>query len=430
MLQKHYAKYAKKLQEFIDDEELASSEIKALAFWANRYSFLNISVSTDNGMFFPQRFEISDKNKNISILENKDVNGNSVFTITDLSAQQRQVDEFENGEQFSITINSDGYYSTESQRFDYELQFSDTKGIVTISGHYNIVVKILAAVFLVILSVAIFCLITFFGMKQKVDYLRLLTKDIRILESGNLSYDVHEQGNDEITELAKNINAMKKSFKSQIKEVEELTETNQKLITGISHDLRTPLTSMLLYAEILQNGHAKNPAQQKEYIDRLIKKIAHIKNLADDLLEYSTNNTVKHKKPKLYLPIKNVLYEEMSGICQYLSEQGFAIQEKLNWTEDTFLSTEENLERIFGNIVSNILKYADKTKPVTIKLFSSANKLFIVFQNEIAKPVSKTDSHEMGISIIKKLMAESEGSCTTRESDSTFEIELSFVVKQ
>ena len=82
------------------------------------------------------------------------------------------------------------------------------------------------------------------GVRRKILYVNQLSRDIEILEGGNLEYEVHVQGKDEISDLAAGLNAMKVSFKNQIEEVECLTRTNQEKVTENSHDLRTPLTTV------------------------------------------------------------------------------------------------------------------------------------------------------------------------------------------
>lgn len=105
----------------------------------------------------------------------------------------------------------------------------------------------------IILSFFFFFFLTMLGIRKKIVYINQLSQDIEILEGGNLEYEVHVQGNDETADLARGLNNMKDSFKNQIEKVENLTRKNQEMVTEISHDLRTPLTSVLLYAEILQN---------------------------------------------------------------------------------------------------------------------------------------------------------------------------------
>ena len=76
---------------------------------------------------------------------------------------------------------------------------------------------------------------------------------------------------------------MRESFKEQIKQEEYLLSANQSMVAEISHDMRTPLTSIILYAEILQSCKYKDEQQMKEYIDRILKKTNHMKNLSDHL---------------------------------------------------------------------------------------------------------------------------------------------------
>lgn len=97
----------------------------------------------------------------------------------------------------------------------------------------------------------IFVAIFISSIGKLISYICKLENDIQILEGGNLEYEVTEQGNDELTSLAKSMNRMRVSFREQMEREQALHQAHQHLITEMAHDLRTPLTGIMLYTEIL-----------------------------------------------------------------------------------------------------------------------------------------------------------------------------------
>jgi len=79
-----------------------------------------------------------------------------------------------------------------------------------------------------------------------MDYILQLSKEIQILEGGSLEYAITVKGKDELSKLAEGIEGMRKSFKRMIRKETEIVRENQKIVTEMSHDLRTPITSVML----------------------------------------------------------------------------------------------------------------------------------------------------------------------------------------
>ena len=85
----------------------------------------------------------------------------------------------------------------------------------------------------------------------------VLHDEIEILEGGSLDYPITVKGKDELSELAEGLDCMRVSFQGMIEREANIVQENQKMITEMSHDIRTPVTSIMLYTEILKNGNIK-----------------------------------------------------------------------------------------------------------------------------------------------------------------------------
>ena len=124
-------------------------------------------------------------------------------------------------------------------------------------------------------------------------YILQLKDEIEILEGGSLDYPITVKGKDELAALAKGLDNMRKSFAGLIDQEGKMVQENQRIITEMSHDLRTPVTSIILYTEILKKGTYKDQEQQREYIEKIGQKAQRMKQLTDNLFEYSLIGSVK-----------------------------------------------------------------------------------------------------------------------------------------
>ena len=312
----------------------------------------------------------------------------------------------------------------------YDVQLSDGTVQMFIMGMYSYKSYMFALIADIIVSFLLFFLLVMLGIRRKIIYINRLSKDIEILEGGDLEYEVHVDGSDEIADLAKGLNAMKSSFKNQIDKVEKLTRVNQEMVTEISHDLRTPLTAVLLYAEILQSGRYGDSEDKRDYLDKIVRKIQHMKDLSDKMLAYSVRASEEKYIPAEYVPVRSSLYDELSDMCGYLAEQGMNVKENLRWEEGSVFIYEEYLLRILDNLASNILKYADAQALVLVWDEYYEDEMCITFENAYKYQNNDRDSYSIGIRNIKMMMKEMGGKCEVVQDKGHFRICLRFQYKK
>ena len=99
-------------------------------------------------------------------------------------------------------------------------------------------------------------------------YIRKLSKEIEILEGGNLEYKITVNGKDELAALAGGLECMRESFRNQSIQEAEIVRENQKIVTQMSHDLRTPLTSIMLYTELTEKRNIQRRSSNSENISK------------------------------------------------------------------------------------------------------------------------------------------------------------------
>lgn len=218
-----------------------------------------------------------------------------------------------------------------------------------------------------------------------------LNEAARNIREGNLDFQIEPYHKDEIGQLAQSFELMRHSLKES-SEIQQKYEQNRKeLIANISHDLKTPMTSIKGYVEGIRDGIANTPEKMEKYIQTIHSKTLHMDHLIDELFLYS----------KLDLKRVPFHFEEVN-IHHYLLDRIEELQfdldnihvmityENTSQQNDIHVTmAREQFKRVFTNIIQNSLKYMDKSeKKISIKLIVENEKVIIECKDN-GKGISK-----------------------------------------
>lgn len=279
-------------------------------------------------------------------------------------------------------------------------------------------------------SVLFFIVLFLFLLGQKITYIRDLTEGVEALRAHRLDFVMPLEGNNELTQLAETINYLS-STEKQIREKERaLQEEKEQLIRTLSHDIRTPLTSIMSYSELLlgqaqsmqQKSIAQPLAAQTEYLELILKKAEQIKELTDILLDGGKRSPEFFKDARLLM---EQLAAEMEEALEEAAETFSTDFSNLPSFGGTFDVGE--LRRIFDNLTSNILKYADLTKPVSLVISMEGQALVIRQENSKPGGSVAAESHQLGIASIRRIAHNYGGSVDVTQEDTRFMIKIALL---
>lgn len=378
--------YVAELQSYVSSEELSTKDTEELSDWVTAKAvIISLWLYKDGKLVFDSDYP-----------DNTDYSGEPTYL------------EENNGSQF------------------YTVEFADGEAEAGLSGVFDYQLYNYAFFGELVIAFSIFIFMVLMGIRKKMKYIRKLSREIEILEGGNLEYKITVAGKDELAALAGGLDCMRESFRSQSIQESEIVRENQKIVTQMSHDLRTPLTSIMLYTELLKKGTYKDQQQFQEYIEKIERKTRRMKQLADNLFEYSLVSS--DRKIQLEDPEneKIIFYDLFSETVSYLKQQGYEVDFCVKWNEAKLQVNTEYISRILDNVTSNIQKYADKTSPVTIGSVKNGNMEGFYFENRAAVQTEETESTEVGIQSIKNMMAKMGGKCIAGKENETFRLILYF----
>lgn len=151
---------------------------------------------------------------------------------------------------------------------------------------------------------------------------------------------------------------LKNNFVELTKKLEYEKEIQNRIIASISHDIKTPLTSIMGYTERLKTKDIEKE-RQKKYIDIIYSKSQNIKELIDefdDYLSYNLENSIKKEK----ISIRNLSLIVKEEYEDEITQLGIKFSIKSNCDEATINIDKSKIRRVFGNIISNSIKHMDK----------------------------------------------------------------------
>lgn len=324
-------------------------------------------------------------------------------------------------------VSSDDYMKNPAITYGplYDIEFSDTTAQMSMECYFEYKYYYIVTFLGVAFSFVCFIVIMLLFINRKTSYISVLENEIKILEGGNLDYQITMHGNDELASLAQSINEMRKSFIERLENEDKARLANSELVTAMSHDLRTPLTALVGYLDIIEFKKYKSEENLKQYIHNSREKAYQIKHLSDKLFEYFTVFNTEEDDLELES------FDGIQLIDQMIDEQLLLLQNNGFYFEFDSCNTPFEIEinlisirRVFDNIFSNIMKYADKTMPVKIKCYIKDKWLLIDIENHIDQNLKETNGTGIGMKTCEKIIDKHNGKLSVIKTDDMYYVHI------
>lgn len=337
-----------------------------------------------------------------------------------------------------------GYRLTDGvmeQQYERNTKFKNGYATVIVNFYHSSVFIFPYFLFSLFVSVGLFLLILLFFINRKMKQVVLLKQEILRMSAGDLSTPVVSSGADEIGVLSRELDHLRLTLDQNIRQEQEAHQSNRELIAALSHDLRTPLTVLHGYLDILQLN--RNPAMQSTYVDRCLQKTDDIRRLTDRMFEYALVYNVSEPEQIQMLPVSlSKLLELFGEQMDFLELAGFhtelhfpnagtsdiASPDALTIRVDT-----ELCKRILNNLFSNILKYGSKQEAVALSMQLNLENngdatLCLILKNAVKPEHSAVESNRIGLKSSTRNMERMGGKLVVFQTDTFFEVTLSFPV--
>ncbi|AFS79729.1 two-component system signal transduction histidine kinase [Gottschalkia acidurici 9a] len=214
---------------------------------------------------------------------------------------------------------------------------------------------------------------------KRVKQFNEIKEGVEKIKDGDMNHVINVSGDGEFGKLSANINSITDGLKKSVNNELKSERLKTELITNVSHDIRTPLTSIITYVDLLKREEDREKSQ--EYIEILDQKAQRLKTLTDDLFEAT-------KASSGSIPVNFEKIDMISLITQGLGELNDKIEQselkfKINHPNDKVYVRADGklLWRVIENLLSNIFKYALKGSRVYVDIEESENTVNLIIKN-------------------------------------------------
>ena len=209
--------------------------------------------------------------------------------------------------------------------------------------------------------------------------IEFVTTNLKSIEMGNFDIEVRFDDDHQIRKLSKGINDIRIGYKTAIEEGLTSEKMKTELISNVSHDLKTPLTSIINYVNIIQREDITED-ERAAYIDILDEKSTRLKDLIEDLFEVSKMNSGKITLDKHDIDIVQLLHQCIAELDDYNTEKNMEF--KIKGIEEGIIQMDGmRMSRVFQNLGTNALKYGLDNTRVYINVQDIGSDILISFKN-------------------------------------------------
>ena len=274
----------------------------------------------------------------------------------------------------------------------------------------------------VLLGIIVFLLVFTLFVNNKVKYIKFLSSEVKVIKDEDFGKTIEVRGQDELAELCSSINNMSLELREKIDNEKKIEQNKNELITNVSHDLRTPLTSILGYVDLLKQNGFEDKEKFVEYISIIDERSKSLNTLINELFEYTKLNSHDIKLNYNTVEIGS-LVEQLSGEYSLIfKKEGLELISEIP-EEDIFVDIDiQMIVRALENLLINAKKYSVRNSQVLVKLLQESNDIVISVENKVEnisqddldnlferfykvdKARKTGDSTGLGLSIVKRVV--------------------------
>ena len=238
---------------------------------------------------------------------------------------------------------------------------------------YNILIAMIASV----VTIGGFA----YYVLKKLSYLSYIMDGTQRIKNGDIHHKLQLIGEDNFTTLADNINNIRDGLDKAIDSQLRSERMKSELITNVSHDLKTPLTSIINYIELIKKEENITPEYLKDYVNVLDSKSKRLKVLIEDLFEASKASSGNIELNMEKIDIIQLLRQSIGELEEKLSEANLDL--KINVPEDKVYVRADGrrLYRVLENLLSNISKYSLSNTRVYIDITEIGGRVKLIMKN-------------------------------------------------
>lgn len=391
---KRELRYIQSLNAYVREHELRSTDSEALRDWARGKKYVHLSV------YQGEHPILETDGYDLDVMDGRRYSGVS-NSVEDDSL---------------LLPDEDGYY---------RLQFADGIFRVSITEFSETLYYDLSVMAALALACVALLSVNLHHNSRVTRAIVRLSQEVQRVEQDGDAAEIRSNRKDEIGELARSVERMRRAIIQQMQNEQDAWQANSGLITAISHDIRTPLTALIGYLDLLEGRQYENEEQMEHYISAGRDRAQQLKVLTDELFRYFLVFGQKEMQLRMEEYDAVILLEQLLGdsVIQ-LREKGFTVQ-SITLQEPCRVRLDvQYFQRVLDNLFVNIQKHGDPTGRVTIMSRKEGNTLKLDLLNSVPQKPTNAESTRIGLQTCRKILRQMGGDFETQQEARRFLAEI------
>lgn len=260
-------------------------------------------------------------------------------------------------------------------------RYIQQSGKVSALVHFILEQHLAVVILYVLVGIVIFS-VTFMILEEPgIRYLGRISDAVQSISQGNLNTEVDVTGDDEFSAMAANLNKMSSDIRELMDKEREAERTKNELITNVAHDLRTPLTSIIGYLELLAGNMQIPQEMQHKYIEIAYSKSRRLEKLIEDLFGFTKLNYGKIAMHIGQIDIVKLLEQLLEEAYPNFEEKNLSYDLQSNVPAKIISADGNLLARLFDNLIGNAIKYGADGKRVLVKIHGEEDTVTVSVTN-------------------------------------------------
>lgn len=235
---------------------------------------------------------------------------------------------------------------------------------ISIITDFDIVIILIYVLF----GICIFALSFLMLQEKSMKYISKISSAMQNISEGDLNTMVDIEGDDEFSTMALNLNKMVEDLRGLMDREREAERTKNELITNVAHDLRTPLTSILGYLDLLSGDTKLSPEMEKKYINIAFVKAKRLEKLIEDLFGFTKLNYGKMSMHVTSVDVIKLLSQLLEEFYPIFAEKNLSYELQSNVPVMVIAADGNLLARLFDNLINNAVKYGADGKRILVNV--------------------------------------------------------------
>lgn len=249
------------------------------------------------------------------------------------------------------------------------------------AGTRSFMHETLVVLLFVILGILIFTLIFWLLERRSLGYINDISEEMKRMSEGDLNHRLEIPEDNELGDIAVYLNDMSDSIRELMDKEREAERTKNELITNVAHDLRTPLTSVIGYLDLLAHKDGLPPETAREYAQIGYTKARKLETLIEDLFGYTKLNYGKIAMNVSRIDLIKLLGQMMDEFYPSFEEKGISYDLTTNLPSIVISADGKLLARLFDNLINNAIKYGAEGKRIEVRVVGDETHVTVTVTN-------------------------------------------------